>query len=165
MATAIDDSQRARAVFKQACAFVSVRERITEQKELVGRDLMLIYPTLALEAFAIELFLKCLLLLQGEEPPRTHNLAKLFRDLHPNTKRSIVDQWDNGPRKKIVELGKKLGFPTDLPNSLVRCGDAFEELRYAFEDPEKIVFYLGDLPRLLLDQIAAAKPDWVSWHD
>jgi hypothetical protein len=118
---------------------------------------------LVLEAFAIELLLKSLLLSEGTEPGKTHELATLFRNLHPNTKRKIVDLWDAGPRIQLEGFCKQKGFPNDLPNALVTCGKAFEDLRYAHENPNKPIFYLGTLPRLLQDHISASYPEWVSW--
>jgi hypothetical protein len=118
---------------------------------------------LVLEAFAIELLLKSLLLLEGTEPSKTHNLAALFRMLHPNTRRNIVDVWDAGPLAQLDAFCNELGLPSDLPSALVKCGSAFENLRYAHEDPNKPVFYLGALPRLLQDRISGLHPDWVVW--
>jgi HEPN domain len=152
---------RAKAVFIQACRFVKARESIQRSSGAKHVELDLIYPMLTLEAFAIELFLKSFILQQGIEPPKSHNLGKLFRQLHPNIKRSIVDKWDNGPRKQIEQLGRQQKFPTDLPNALVKCSDGFQELRYAFENPEDIIFYLGALPRLLLEVAADRRPEWI----
>lgn len=156
---------RAKAVFLQACRFVKARALIQKHQDFSREELEVIYPMLTLEAFAIELFLKSFILEQGAEPPKSHNLAKLFQLLHPNLKRSIVEKWDAGPRKRIEVFGRNNNFPTDLPNALVKCGDGFQELRYAFEDPERVQFYLGDLPRLLLDVTALHKPDWIVWID
>jgi hypothetical protein len=118
---------------------------------------------LVLEAFAIELLLKSVLLSEGTEPGKTHDLAALFRSLHPNTKRKIVDVWDAGPCIQLEAVCNQKGFPSDLPNALVTCGKAFEKLRYAHEDPDNVIFYLGALPRLLQDHISLAHSDWVHW--
>lgn len=157
------DLERARSTFVHACRFVSAHELMRLRNDFQGAGLQLIAPMLTMEAFAVELLLKSLLLAEGKEPGKIHDLAALFRKLHPNTKRTIVDAWDAGPRAQINSLCTEKGFPSDLPNALVTCGRAFENLRYAHEDPSKPVFYLGKLPRLLTDQISSSYPEWVHW--
>jgi hypothetical protein len=119
-------------------------------------------PSMVLSAFAIELFLKCLLLLEGKEVDRIHTLNVLFRRLSHKQKRRIEEAWDKEARPKVDMLSKRfdLGHPSDLPNALVRCGRAFEHMRYAYEDPDRQVFYLGDLTPILWHIILELRPEW-----
>ena len=128
-----------------------------------GLGTSLIVPTLVLEAFAIELLLKSLLLLERKEPGKTHELDKLFRKLHFTTQASLISAWDAGPKRQMTQIATELDLPTELPLALEKCSTAFSDLRYAHEDPNKCVFYLGKLPRLLQDYIAATNSDWVRW--
>ena len=50
--------------------------------------------------------------------------------------------WEADGRPKLTQLHKQKGHPIDLPNALVRCGDAFERLRYAYEEPENVIYYI-----------------------
>lgn len=123
------------------------------------------FPTLVLEAFSIELLLKCLLLLEGKEVPRTHRLAVLFREIGCKTKRKIVESWDTEARPMLVRFCQTKKLPTDLPNALVRCDRAFEQLRYGYEDPDAMVFYLGGLPPILIDTVKSLRDGWVIYTD
>jgi hypothetical protein len=103
--------------------------------------MMIAPPTMVLGAFAIELFLKCLLVMDtGQAPETTHHLGKLFRQLPHKRKRRIQELWDAGPRKKIRPFCVAQKKPDDLPNALNACANAFEDLRYVYEDPTKTLF-------------------------
>jgi hypothetical protein len=54
-----------------------------------------------------------------------------------------------------------MGLTSDLPNALVKCGGAFDQLGYHYETPEKTQFYIGDLTTVLCKAIAEVKPEWV----
>ena len=99
------------------------------------------------------------------QPAKTHDLAKLFGMLQPKSKNAIIKKWDSGPRPRIEPWAHAAGLPADLPNALVRCSDSFQEMRYAFEDFDRVVFYLDGLPRLLLELIAEAEVNWVVWGE
>jgi hypothetical protein len=44
-----------------------------------------------------------------------------------------------------------------LSNAFVKCGTAFENLRYYYEDPNKVVYYIGDFAWILMRAIVEAK--------
>jgi hypothetical protein len=119
-------------------------------------------PTMVLSAFASELLLKCLLVIEtGEAPDNIHELHTLFGKLKHKTKRRIEEVWDAECRGKIEGLAKLQGVPTDLPNALFRCTKAFERLRYAYEDQFRdVTFYIGDFPGILARVISEIKPEW-----
>lgn len=151
------------AVFRHAYMFVECADFMKENGAY--KKVALGFPMLVLEAFSIELLLKTLLLIDGKEVPPSHQLAILFRRLGPKLKRRIVDAWELRARPMLADLGPKLKLPTDLPNALVRCDRAFERLRYGYEDPERMVFYLGGLPPLLVDLVVELKPEWIRYRD
>ena len=116
--------------------------------------------SMVLNVFACELFLKCLLILeQGGAPAATHRLDVLFRQVSHKRKRRIEELWNTHCRQKVLFM-RDLGCPTDLPNAIVRCGDAFNRLRYHYEDPTNTVYYLGDLPWILGRVVLEIKPEW-----
>ena len=123
-------------------------------------SMMVGHPSMVLSAFAIELLLKCLLVMSKGDAPETHHLGVLFRQLDHKHKRRIEELWNAGPRLKIQKWCKDLGHPDDLPNAINKCASAFEDLRYVYEDPGKALFYIADLPQLLIHFIVELRPTW-----
>jgi HEPN domain-containing protein len=67
---------------------------------------------MVLSAFASELLLKCLLIIEtGEAPDNIHELHTLFGKLKHKTKRRIEEIWDAERRGKIEGLAKLQGVP------------------------------------------------------
>jgi hypothetical protein len=149
-----------RSVFQLACKFAKTEMHVrrTDNPEAA----FMASVSFVLSAFAIELFLKCLLLLEGKEYGRIHSLDALYQKLSPNQKRRIEEAWDKEARPKVDQLNQRFGFdhPSDLPNALVTCGRTFEHMRYGYEDPDRQVFYLGELPTILWRIILDDRPEW-----
>jgi hypothetical protein len=150
-----------KSVFQLACKFAATEQHVRSTNNPKAR--FMASPSMVLSAFAIELFLKCLLLLEGKEIDKTHTLNVLFRRLNHNHKRRIEEVWEREARPKVDQLRRQHGVahPSDLPNALVTCARAFEHMRYGYEDPERQVFYLGDLPTILWRIILDMRPEWV----
>jgi hypothetical protein len=120
-------------------------------------------PMIVLSAFASELFLKCLLLLEGTDLPKMHGLHALFDLLAPDTKSRITALWDADIEQKKDQWAAAQGDkpePLDLPSALVGGGNAFAVLRYAHEGSVNLRFVLGDLPYVLRAAIIERKPEW-----
>jgi hypothetical protein len=88
-------------------------------------------PIVILAAFASELFLKCLIVLEGNPHPTGHNLNSLFSKLSMRTQGKIETKW-NGQivpmrSSQIQAIEKMWGrkLPTDLPTLLRKGGDTF----------------------------------------
>jgi hypothetical protein len=148
-----------KSVFQLACKFASTGMYVSERSNVQAA--FMASPSMVLSSFATELFLKCLLLLEGKEIDRIHTLNVLYRRLSHNRKRRIEEAWEKEARPKIDKL-RQFGFahPSDLPNALVTCARAFERLRYGYEDPDRQVFYLSDLPTILWRIILDIRPEW-----
>lgn len=121
--------------------------------------------TIVLSAFASELYLKCLHVIENGTAPRGHNLKNLYRNLSGKTRRGIVKRWDAYmPSQesviKVVEDAAEAKVPRDFETLLSMGGRAFEEMRYPSEH-YATGFFLSDLPRvletLILDEI---RPEW-----
>jgi hypothetical protein len=153
---------RAKTTFIQACRFVFAHERLKLSTPDTALTAVML-PAMVMEAFAIELLLKTLLLMEGKEPSKVHELEKLYRRLHVETQRALAVEWDRGPRVQLGKFADQQNLPTELPLALEKCSSAYAILRYAHEDPNKCVFYLGALPRMLQDFIEVRQPDWVRW--
>lgn len=123
-------------------------------------------PHMVMSVFAIELYYKCLLSLEGERAPQTHNLKALHRDLEPATKTRIEQLWalhapNLEPLWKTMEQHMKKTVPRDFPTLLDMSSKAFSELRYLHED-DTGSFFVGDLPPILRQIILERRPMWAS---
>jgi hypothetical protein len=120
-------------------------------------------PVNVLSAFACELFLKSLLVLQGQAPPVSHNLWSLFKRLHNKKKDRLTVLWTAAVAEKSPAFYSQIAsitvanFPLDLRGALIT---AFDIIRYHYEDSSKSRFYLTDFPRILHGYILELKPDW-----
>jgi hypothetical protein len=149
-------------VFNHACRFLGTDQAL--RKVFGGSDWGIIIgpPTMVLSAFASELFLKCLLILEtGEAPENIHPLHVLYRRVSHKRRRRIEELWDNDARPKLAGLAQALNLPTDLPNALFQCSKAFEQLRYAYENNfNNVRYYIGDFPWIVMRAIVEVKPEW-----
>jgi HEPN domain-containing protein len=139
-----------------------LRRTVSADDKITGWIMM---PAVVLSAFADELFLKCLLLLEGKTPPDIHHLAELFNKLEQTTKDMIEAGWNaavQANEHEFAENERKLNItiPRDLPTALADCGDTFRLMRYIYDDPLAVKFYIIDLPQVLRDVILARKPEW-----
>jgi hypothetical protein len=117
-------------------------------------------PSMVISAFSIELFLKCILIIEKQPAPLIHNLASLYKRISHKRKRRIDLLWEQHARPRLSHFATSENMPTDLGNALARCSTAFERLRYAYEDYANVVYYLGDLPPILRNIVLEIHPDW-----
>ena len=107
-----------------------------------------------LAAFSVELFLKCLLVIEAGQYPETHNLKKLFAQLKPETRNELRKKHDANAERKA-----KFGTLEEL---LEQGQDAFERFRYSFEKGEETGFALNLLGEVVRQKIISLHPDWES---
>ena len=117
-----------------------------------------------LSAFAAELFLKCLGVLETGRVNRTHNLKTLFKNLSRRTRKLVEREWDQilaGKKHLLDDAERNLGIqiPRELSSALDVGANCFEALRY----PERAeaIFFLTDFPHALMETIIALKPEWL----
>jgi len=144
-----------KAVFNHALRFMATD---TELRKLIDKEPDLFqffqFPGMVISAFASELYLKCLLLLDGKGAITGHNLKTLYNKLSPDTKAKIEAEYATMMQitaSEIAELEKKLRrtLPKDLNTALTDCGLAFEQMRYIYEQPKGAAFYITHLPLVL----------------
>jgi len=113
--------------FLQACAVI---DKAARQGEFVT---VAVIGTL--EAFTLELHLKCLLLLEDGLQKRGHDLFKLFKFLSPKTQAELVKAFEEYVAKwpSFVAEAERMKYPTDLEELLIRGRHAFEDFRYSHE--------------------------------
>src|SRR3569833_124327 len=83
-----------RDLYRQGIRFMVtdflLRKTVEEDPEL---EETVAYPGIVLNSFASEMFLKCLLMLDGKGESREHHLKKLYDLLSDDTKAQIKAEW------------------------------------------------------------------------
>jgi hypothetical protein len=150
----------ARQIFDHACRFLGTDQLLRRVAPGSGSEMSIVIPTSVLSAFAAELFLKCLLVIEIGQAPPIHRLDTLFKQLSRKRQRRIDELWEQLGRPRIKAFCQQHQHPSDLSNALARCGRSFENLRYYYEDPDRALYYIGDFAWVLLHAIVEIHPDW-----
>lgn len=122
-------------------------------------------PGMVLSSFTSELFMKCLILIEGKSPKDEHHLSRLFEMLHSNTKEQLRSLWSAEVAWNELEFQENerkfnATIPRDLDSALMDCGNSFVLMRYLYEDPKRAKFYIVDLPSALRNLIRERMPSW-----
>jgi hypothetical protein len=152
--------------FYQALAVLRALQPAVVTSLSLHTALTLTEPVIVLSALTTELFLKCLICIETDDTPHTHDLEKLYGKLSAPTRTRIEKRWDTGiaiGRSEKWDDNERFGLkmPRDLPSALAKGSDAFERLRYSYEEnTEGLNYYLEDLPALLERLILEMKPEF-----
>jgi hypothetical protein len=128
---------------------------------------MILLPAMMLSAFASELYLKCLHLIDGNKMTEGHSLQELHQALQPLRQKRIETLWnavmvEQKQRLDIIDQTAKFQkFTRDLAMALKDGDQAFVRLRYVYEDTN-FKFYLGDFHTVLRTAILEIQPSWVT---
>ena len=153
-----------RDIFHHADKFLGTDEFLRSK---VKGDLlpMVLHPSMVMSAFASELYFKTIHCIDSGLVPPEHDLRSLYNSLPPMRRQLIKALWDENIAKNTELLdnhdkaqGQKI--PRDLDSALRDCNRAFEQMRYSYEDPTSIKFYIIDLPRILRSAILEIQPTW-----
>jgi hypothetical protein len=96
-------------------------------------------PRLLVDSFAVELYLKCLFVLDTNIAPRKeHDWEKLFDDLKPHTKAAISEAFERIVRSDPILPHLDVINPealkvTDFKRSLTAAKNTFDQRRYLYE--------------------------------
>jgi hypothetical protein len=110
-------------------------------------------PRLMIDSFAVELYLKCLYVMDKDEaPPRLHNWVKLFEALEPHTREAIREDFYRMVDGDLVLRNLRSINPdavktTEFYRSLEAAGSTFDKHRYTFEPPPDGEWFYGHLLR------------------
>jgi hypothetical protein len=154
-------------VFAQAENFHMAHNVLSERSD-ARLAAMVGYPAMVLSAFASELYLKCLLLLEKRHSPNTHDLKKLFELLSNPAQLRITNLWDEQVRRKkdywtLLQQHAGPSLALDLPSALAAGAKSFEIMRYIHEGtPQGFSFFLTDLPEVLRQSILEVQPLWMN---
>lgn len=162
MTTPIDDPPIEPNYFMQARSFLVSDEYLRRAYDpRLSVDLS--RAAIVMSAFSSELFMKCLLLIEGSRSPKIHDLDKLFGNLRKPTRRKIYDEWDKGDTAfemilVVIEQQKGITLPRDLDSFLRMGAKTFSDLRYP--ERSETHFFLDRLPRILERVILGRRPEW-----
>lgn len=150
--------------FMEAWQFEQVAELLTSK---LSKGSIASAPIVMNCAFSIEVYFKCLYMIQKEEyPPHVHDLQELYDKLTKENQTAIVElyaqgvakepQWAHLPFTMVLDWAKK----------------AFVEWRYDYErwrhrNPKSRAFANGEiLCEAVRERIVQLKPDWKNFlHD
>src|ERR1043165_8488213 len=91
-------------LFQHAVGLLTVYEFIRDQAPARAD-----FAYTSLEAFAVELLLKCLLIIEKKDPPTTHRLDKLFRQISHKKKRRLEELGEVQARQELTAIAKANG--------------------------------------------------------
>jgi HEPN domain-containing protein len=154
-------------IYIQAERFLFADEKLRGKDVLTGPEIgsYVVLPCVVMQAFSIELYLKCLIGLEGRPVPRGHHLRNLFDRLNGKSQKELAALWlaDHDSRealRNVLPSKWRDAISDDVGQALSDGSRAFEELRYAYEREPVCRFYIDTLPRMLRGMIWARRPEW-----
>jgi len=152
-----------KGAFRYAESFQKAAQHIWDRAD-ANREFDLIPPGGVMHAFAMELYLKCLICIEtGKNPPYGHKLKDLFGALSMNSQMRIKKDYAERTKTDpvFIALGKKFkDAKLDFDSQLASGSNAFDELRYGFEEPPKVGWMLAHAQREIRRIILEKKPEW-----
>jgi hypothetical protein len=161
----------AKAIFLYAEAFSQAAEMLQDQFQQLDPEKAVHVtqsaagvPRTVLDAFATELYLKCLQKNElGKIVQKGHVLKKLFEALPTGTQKAIRYRYNeivaNSPITKVLQ-NKHPRFAVGLDNVLEMSSDVFFRVRYLYEGEHGKMFYWPLLRTAVRNTIIAIHPDW-----
>jgi len=151
-------------MFKSADAFRHVSELTLAQMGLGQAHLGFAYGVNG--AFAVELYLKCLLTVEGGQIPSTHNLKALFQQLSRQSRAKLKKlHKERASNDAVFAALRQRGIKTDLDSLLEQGQDVFEQFRYIYEgiprDRQQVGFALNIFAGCVRDRILDLRLEWI----
>ena len=120
-------------------------------------------PAVTCAAMALELYLKCLIAMEGTKNPNIHDLRDLFEKLSPSLQASVRSHFDahsDAVKEFLIKDGSQASEVT-FDFVLDWSREAFVRARYVFDDGQPQAIWWADCitecaRRVILD----AHPDW-----
>lgn len=127
-------------------------------------DAAILAPPAMVEAFAVELYFKCLLTIDWGKAPRGHKVKdELFDRLKPSSQKSL--RWIYNKELETDAAAKTFAkshprIPMGLDTCLALYNDVFETIRYLYEEKPITVGAWAILASSLRATILAIHPKW-----
>ena len=131
-------------IFESAQQFEQTANFLAQQLGKPSSN-MPVAPFIVNTTFSIELYLKCLLVIETKkQPKKTHQLHTLFNLLSSNSKKDITNEFNKLMNAHPITSMAKQHIPhlkTDIDSVLLGMNQAFEQWRYISMDgsPESSV--------------------------
>jgi hypothetical protein len=122
------------------------------------------FPMVICAAFSLELYLKCLILVEGGAS-KGHDLGDLFSKTSTESQQKIRASYAPYKAKADTMYASVKGVPvprTDFDFVLCASAKAFEHFRYAYEGAVKDQegWLANDIRECVRERIAELKPEW-----
>jgi hypothetical protein len=138
---------------------------IEMSKEMLFRNPTLA-PSIVVQAFATELYLKCMLARGGGSIPQLHELLALFQKLSPaqQTRIEKLYEEDCGTDALMQRLSQTdfAGKKFTMTQALTEMNTAFIQWRYAYEQPGPGNDVVGRPWVAIRTHILELEPEWVT---
>jgi|SRR5262245_5853139 len=165
----LEGAKREKFILKSADAFqeasILALKRATEDKD---QTFFLASVYVVNAAFAVELYLKCLLAVESGQIPETHNLKELFNQVSRESRDKIRKRHKELASNHAVLSGarERVGIKTDLDSLLEDSQDLFTHFRYLFEGvrnrTKPIGFALDLFGQIVRNRILDLRSEWLS---
>jgi hypothetical protein len=151
----------ARDAFRTAEAFLEASE-VLHADGKAGNDRLLVIVFATLAAFQLEMYLKCLLLVEEGLHREGHDVLKLFQSLSVKTQAELTQAHETyiADCPEFLALLKSRNLSADVLSLLDRARDAFRDFRYAHEGKGGSTWALTSLVMSIRSRILRAHPEW-----
>ena len=143
-------AQLAASFEKQATEFLEASRRCTDAQVVNGRFASASVPQVVCAAFAVELGLKSLLIIENQTKPYGHKLARLFDDLSTDSKSHVQNAVSVPTYPKMIP-------PQTFESALKAVSTAFVDWRYCCEGLRDLVADVGFLTSLASNVIERSR--------
>ena len=113
-------------IYNAARAYAAGAGVIEKHTRIENTMMFAIQPCVTCATFAVELYLKCLLEIQGNQNVKGHNLLKLFQQLSGENKQGILTHFQKRAKNEHLPMGF-------LEAKFQEMENAFVEWRYLHE--------------------------------
>ena len=159
------------AIYLSAEAFIEATVKLEDQlrnlpsvTQIYATDAAHTAPTITLDSFSLELYMKCLYAIDHGKPMKGHNCKAIFSALKPGTRDSLRYHYNiQLATDPTVGLVNKMqpGFSPTLDNCLDLCSNLFEKYRYLYEGIGQAKMFYWPLLRLAVrETVLAINPAW-----
>ena len=120
------------------------------------------FPMVMCASFSLELYLKCLILIEGNTYGKLHDLNKLFLKTKVDSQKKIRANYEPLKARKDAMFSAMKGVPTprtDFDFVLSASAKAFENFRYAFEGnvPDQTGWLASEISECVRERIVELK--------
>jgi hypothetical protein len=149
----------AEEVFRSAWGFYKATDWLNQ-----SRDGKIGAAQAVMEAFCLELLMKCILMIETGKVAKVHNLKDLFDKISPANQSKIKKYYDEdlGEVQSVTIQQRGKTYTSDLNGVLAATNNTFVEWRYMFEpgkDPKPILGW-ESLRAALLRLLLEIQPCW-----